>query len=86
MGYDVPLTMTVGEEVFYYHADANKNVIALTDSQGNVVKSNKYSPFGKLVSTAGNIANPFKFSSEYYDSETGLVYYNYCYYNPTLGH
>ena len=29
--------------------------------------------------------NPFRFSSEYYDDETGLVYYNYRYYNPTLG-
>jgi len=27
----------------------------------------------------------FKFSSEYLDSETGLVYYNYRYYSPELG-
>ena len=30
-------------------------------------------------------SNPFSFSSEYYDEETGLVYYNYRYYNPELG-
>ena len=29
--------------------------------------------------------NPFRFSSEYYDDETGLVYYNYRYYSPRLG-
>ena len=29
--------------------------------------------------------NPFRFSSEFYDDETGLVYYNYRYYNPNLG-
>jgi len=28
---------------------------------------------------------PFKFSSEYLDSETNLVYYNYRYYSPELG-
>ena len=28
---------------------------------------------------------PFKFSSEYADTETNLVYYNYRYYNPELG-
>jgi RHS repeat-associated protein len=28
---------------------------------------------------------PFLFSSEYLDSETGLVYYNYRYYSPELG-
>ena len=30
-------------------------------------------------------ACPFLFSSEYLDSETGLVYYNYRYYSPELG-
>ena len=29
--------------------------------------------------------SPFRFSSEYLDSETGLVYYNYRYYSPELG-
>ena len=29
--------------------------------------------------------NPFRFSSEYSDMETGLVYYNYRYYSPELG-
>ena len=29
--------------------------------------------------------NPFRFSSEYADDETGLVYYNYRYYSPRLG-
>jgi RHS repeat-associated protein len=29
--------------------------------------------------------NPFRFSSEFHDDETGLVYYNYRYYSPELG-
>ena len=29
--------------------------------------------------------NPLRFSSEYYDDETGLVYYNYRYYSPKFG-
>ena len=29
--------------------------------------------------------NPFRFSSEYYDSELDLVYYNYRHYSPSLG-
>jgi RHS repeat-associated protein len=29
--------------------------------------------------------NPFRFSSEYFDQETGLVYYNFRYYSPELG-
>jgi len=36
---------------------------------------------------SGSIPNrfAFRFSSEYHDSETGLVYYNYRYYSPELG-
>jgi len=36
---------------------------------------------------SGTIPNRFvfRFSSEYHDSETGLVYYNYRYYSPDLG-
>ena len=40
-----------------------------------------------MTKATGNNAasNPFRFSSEYFDEETGLVYYNYRYYNPELG-
>ena len=40
-----------------------------------------------MTKTTGAYAasNPFRFSSEYFDEETGLVYYNYRYYNPELG-
>ena len=29
--------------------------------------------------------NTFRFSSEFHDDETGLVYYNYRYYSPSQG-
>jgi RHS repeat-associated protein len=35
--------------------------------------------------TADVEKNPFLFSSEYLDSETNLVYYNYRYYSPEIG-
>ena len=69
--------------------DANKNVCALVSESGEVVAKYDYTPFGKLVNTFNNpnsaFRNPFLFSSEYFDEETGLVYYNYRYYNPELG-
>ena len=43
-----------------------------------------YEPFGQYRHT-GASANPFRFSSEYHDDETGLVYYNYRHYSPKLG-
>ncbi len=57
----------------------------IDNTNGNVVASYEYSPFGKLFSESETISQPFKFSSEYADTETNLVYYNYRYYNPELG-
>ena len=86
---DVPLTVydAVAEKTYYYHSDANKNVTELSDENGEVVAHYEYSPFGSLTKTTGayTTSNPFRFSSEYFDEETGLVYYNYRYYNPELG-
>ena len=46
-----------------------------------------YSPYGTLAKSSGSDADEcsFKFSSEYLDSETNLVYCNYRYYSPELG-
>ena len=82
---DVPLSIfdLVENKTYFYHTDANKNVTELTDSEGAVVAHYEYSPFGMVTKLSGDYAatNPFRFSSEYYDSETGLVYYNYRYYD-----
>jgi RHS repeat-associated protein len=79
--YDVGNTAT-----YYYLHDDNKNVGQLIDSSSNIVSKYEYSPFGKQTVASGSYTgNPFRFSSEYYDSETGLVYYNYRYYSPESG-
>lgn len=69
----------------YYIADGNKNIIALKDSSGADVSTYAYTPFGSLENPVDGDENPFRFSSEYADDETGLVYYNYRYYSPQLG-
>ena len=47
----------------------------------------KYSPFGKITHTTGDIASrfTFRFSSEHFDTETGFMYYNFHYYSPEFG-
>ena len=80
VGLDVPLLRN-GE---YLIADGNKNIIQLRDATGNVTDNYGYDPFGSVTHT-GSSSNPFRFSSEFHDDETGLVYYNYRYYSPTLG-
>ena len=72
---------------YYYNIDGNKNVRSMIDGGGTVVAEYEYSPFGKLIGRRGlySLENPFRFSSEYHDDETGLVYFNYRYYSTELG-
>ena len=86
-GLDTPFSMTYDGETYYYVTDGNKNVMSLIDAAGTKVAEYVYDPFGRLLSSTGELAeiNPFRFSSEQYDDETGLVYYNYRYYSPELG-
>ncbi len=75
-----------GERVYALH-DAMKNVTSLCDESGTVRANYDYAPFGPLNLKEGDLAswNKFRFSSEYADDETGLIYYNYRHYNPADG-
>ena len=88
-GADLPLVVTdvASNQSYFYTADGNKNISELVDATGNIAAHYEYDPFGKINTQNGAYAanNPFRFSSEYFDDETGLVYYNYRYYSPELG-
>ena len=81
------LSMTDGNDTYYYTHDANKNVSELIADDGTIKAHYEYSPFGKTTVANGDLAydNPFRFSSEFVDDETGLVYYNYRYYDSETG-
>ena len=72
---------------YYALGDANKNITEYLDSSGNIQAHYEYSPFGKITAKTGTMQNDFdyRFSSEVFDSETSLVYYNFRYYNFKLG-
>jgi len=77
-----------GGEVRHYFYDANGNVGQLVNpADGAVTARYEYDPFGKAVFVDGADAegNAFRFSTKYWDEETGLVYYGYRYYVPELG-
>jgi RHS repeat-associated protein len=65
-------------------------VIGLVKSKdGTVSAKYDYSPYGELItSSTGSYAgqaNPFRFSTKYFDDETGFYYFGYRYYNPETG-
>ncbi len=68
--------------------DGNGNLVALTNAtDGSTAAAYEYSPYGRLLRAEGPMAqkNPFRFSTKYTDDETGLVYYGFRYYSPSLG-
>ena len=68
----------------FYHTDDMFNVMAITDSFGNVLERFDYGDFGQ-PSTASTIGNPYLFNGRRYDAETGLYYYRTRYLNPIVG-
>jgi RHS repeat-associated protein len=67
--------------------DGNGNILYLVDSAtGTTAAQYEYSPFGEPLRATGRAAtvNPFRFSTKYTDAETGLLYYGYRYYSPSL--
>ena len=62
------------------------NVTKYIDESGNVVAEYTYDAFGRIISQTGPMTEVFRirFSSKYYDSETGLYYYGYRFYAPAL--
>jgi RHS repeat-associated protein len=72
--------------------DGRGNVTGLVNAAGQVVATYTYSAFGTTTATwnatTGGAAadpNPFRFSTKYFDSQTGLYYYGYRFYSPQQG-
>jgi len=78
----------------HFLSDANGNVTALVALDPNhqplTMTHYSYDPFGNSIPPINHEPstipqNPFRFSTKYLDSETGLYYYGYRYYSPELG-
>ncbi len=79
-----PLAIQTAGSWFVYGWDLTKNVMELYKSNGTIANSYSYAPFGE-VTQRGNITNPLQWSSEAYDAELSMVYYNFRFYNPFDG-
>jgi RHS repeat-associated protein len=68
--------------------DGNGNVTGYSSTgTGQIEAHYSYGPFGESVSALGPLAGTFgyRFSSKFFDSETGLIYYGLRHYSPQLG-
>ena len=79
-----PLAIQKDGTWYTYGLDRTKNVCELFGSTGYISTAYTYSPYGSVIA-AGSITQPMQWSSEYYDRDLGLVYYNWRYYNVRSG-
>ena len=79
-----PLAVQINGTWYTYGWDLTKNICELYSSSGTISTSYTYAPFGQ-VTASGAITQPIQWSSEVWDSELGLVYYNWRYYNVQVG-
>ena len=80
------LYVKVNGDVYVPFCDGYGNVTEYRDSSGAVVASYSYGAFGQTVSQSGPMAGSFAFrySTKYWDEETGLYYYGRRFYSPEL--
>ncbi len=70
----------------WYLYNAHGDVTALTANNGTITKNYEYSSFGVQKSaTDDEDENPYRYSGEYYDAESGYTYLQARYYDPDMG-
>ncbi len=82
------LAITATGTNYFASYDGNGNITALINAVDKSTSARyEYSPFGELLRASGPMAkpSPFRFSTKFWDDESGLAYYGYRYYNPAQG-
>jgi RHS repeat-associated protein len=88
-GIDQPIAMiTAAGAITYFHRDKSGSVVAMSDASGNLTEGPyTYDSYGNCIT--GGVAcasgEPFKYTGQRQDPETGLYYYRARYYSPLLG-
>ena len=73
---------------YYYIKNAQNDVTAIADKDGNVLAEYAYDSWGKVTEITGNTAlaeqNPIRYRSYYFDFETEWYFLNTRYYSPDM--
>ena len=79
-----PLAIQKNGTWYSYGWDLTKNICEVYGQQGYIRTAYTYPPYGQVTAT-GDTEQSIQWSSEFNDSELGLFYFNYRYYNPNNG-
>jgi RHS repeat-associated protein len=71
------------DKYFYLH-DRLGSVREVIDANGTVKNHYTYKPFGELLDSSETVSNPFLFTGQWFDPETGQYYLRARQYDPQL--
>jgi len=80
-------TNSLQSSVYFPVYDGNGNVVDLVSTNGAGIGHYDYDPYGNIVAMSGPMAqaNPFRFSTKYFEAHWKLYYYGYRYYSLLQG-
>ncbi len=77
------LELNEGGTTFYYHTNTHGDVLKITDGEGNVAAEYSYDPWGKILTSSGEMAHqPLRFGGYIWDEDLKMYYLTARYYNP----
>jgi RHS repeat-associated protein len=79
------LNLAQSGQNYSYLYDGKGNVTSVINSSQAVAAAYSYDPFGNLMAKTGTLNQPYRFSTKPYDENTGLYYYGYRFYQPSIG-
>jgi RHS repeat-associated protein len=93
---DEPLVLDLANgSRYFYHQNAQSSTFALTNATGTVVEGYQYDAYGQQtvleadfvtpIGPTSTVGNPYMFTGQRLDPETGLFYYKHRYYSTNLG-
>ena len=92
LGDDEVLMLHRGTDTFFYHADPQGNIIAITNAAGQVVQRYDYDAWGNILRATGSFAwsgnglvNTRTFIGREWDAESGLYHLRARAYDPRIG-
>lgn len=79
------ICMTGNVETHWYHFDGLGSTRQLTNEAGEATDTFDYDAFGNLIARTGMTDNPFLFTGQRYDANTGFYHLRARYYHPEIG-
>jgi RHS repeat-associated protein len=83
-----PISIKKGSNIYNYLYNGHGDVVALTDSDGNIVSTFEFDVWGNVIAKTGSVDSLYGYAGQFgyvFDQETGFYFLQSRYYDPGTG-